>query len=219
MCRYSSYILASSVICISAQPCREALSEDWPWLANRACSMVPRRFAILQNCMTRLCLGCLFRIQQCVKQTHPQRMGFQWSTASSNPAQRSVQTPEEVPLLRVRVFLFIPFCIYTFSCIINASTVVFFNLACDFCFSHCISFTLACASLFLIFLFTVNHPPSPLLSPFSLDRSPTSLQYRQISPICLSSLVLPPSLPPFLSLSLSSSLPFSLPLSFPPSSV
>lgn len=72
----------------------------------------------------------------------------------------------------------------------------FFYLACYFYFSHRISLTLACAGLFLIFLLTVNHPPSPPLSPFSLDHSPTSLQYRPSSPGSLSSLHLPPFLLP-----------------------
>lgn len=58
----------------------------------------------------------------------------------------------------------------------------FFDLACDFYFflSHLHHLSMC---IFLIFLLTVNHPTSPSLSPFSLDHSSTSLQYRPSYPI------------------------------------
>lgn len=141
----------------------------------------------MQSCLAQLCLGHLFRIQQCVMQMLLQKKALQWSTAPSNPAQCLAQTQEEIPVLMVGVFLFICFCIYTLSCIINASAI-FFDVTCVF--SHHISLALACASLSLIFLPTANHPPSPSLSAFRLDHFPSSLQYRPPSAISLSSLYL-----------------------------
>lgn len=104
----------------------------------------------------------------------------------------------------VGVFLFIPLCIYTLLCIINASTL-HLTLSMTFIFPTVFQH-LSCLSMYqFISYFSPysQHPLSPSLSSFTLDHFPTSLQSSPLSflphsislpPLLLSSL--PPSLLP-----------------------